>query len=577
MISDASEVVYLSMEIALEPAMPTYSGGLGVLAGDTLRSAADLEIPLVGVTLAHRKGYFQQTLDPEGRQREEPEDWQIGDFAELLEARAEIEIEGQPLRIAAWRYWIEGATGFRVPVYLLDADLPENGDSARRLTDVLYGGDGRHRLSQEAILGLGGLRLLRALGHRNVLRFHMNEGHAALVVLGLLEEEAAARAGRAGARGLELARDHCVFTTHTPVPAGHDRFPPELVAAVLGEARYKLLHECLGDGEINMTELALRGSRFVNGVAMRHGEISRGMFPSYPIHSITNGVHVQTWAAQPFQVLFDRFLPDWRRDALSLRYAISIPHEEIWSAHQTAKRVLLEALSRLAGAHFDPDVLTLGFARRATAYKRATLLFHDLERLRALVQGAGRLQIAFAGKAHPRDEEGKGIIEQVHRARDALAGEIAIAWLPDYDLALGKLLCAGCDVWLNTPIPPLEASGTSGMKAAVNGVPSLSILDGWWVEGHIEGHTGWAFGAREPSEQGVRSDDADADSLYEVLGQSVIPCFYGRRAEFVEMMRQSIAINGSFFNTERMLWQYLHGAYRIPRGVPSREANSAEG
>jgi starch phosphorylase len=573
-VPDASEVVYLSMEIALEPAIPTYSGGLGVLAGDTLRSAADLELPMVGVTLVHRKGYFRQTLDAEGRQREEPVHWRIEDFAELLEPRAEIEIEGRPLKIAAWRYWIEGAAGFRVPVYLLDADLPENQDADRRLTDVLYGGDSRHRLSQEAILGLGGLRLLRGLGHRQVARFHMNEGHAALVVLGLLEEEAQARAGQADAHGLELVREHCVFTTHTPVPAGHDRFPPELAAAVLGEARCKLLQECLGEGEINMTELALRGSGFVNGVAMRHGEVSRGMFPSYPIYSITNGVHPQTWASPPFQALYDRFLPGWRRDALSLRYAISIPHQEIWSAHSSAKRALLEALNQQPGARFDPDALTLGFARRATAYKRATLIFHDLERLRALVQSAGRLQIAFAGKAHARDEEGKGIIEQVHRARDALAGEIAVAWLPDYDLALGKLLCAGCDVWLNTPIPPLEASGTSGMKAAVNGVPSLSILDGWWVEGHIEGHTGWAFGAREPAEQGVRSDEADASALYQVLGQSVMPCFYARPDDFVEMMRQSIAINASFFNTERMLWQYLHGAYRLPRRGRAREAGT---
>jgi starch phosphorylase len=576
LILEASEVVYLSMEIALEPLMPTYSGGLGVLAGDTLRSAADLEIPLVGVTLVHRKGYFQQTLDAQGHQREEPVRWRIEDFAERLEARAEIEIEGRPLRVAAWRHWIEGATGFRVPVYLLDADLPENDESARRLTDVLYGGDGRHRLCQEAILGLGGLRMLRALGHERVLRFHMNEGHAALVVLGLLEEEATNRGGAASPRGLEQVREHCVFTTHTPVPAGHDRFPPELVASVLGDARCQLLQECLGDGEINMTELALRGSAFVNGVAMRHGEISRGMFPSYPIHSITNGVHVRTWAAPPFQALYDRFLPAWRRDALSLRYAISIPYDEIWRAHESAKRALLETLGAATGARFDPDALTLGFARRATAYKRATLLFHDLERLRALTRSAGPLQIVFAGKAHPRDEEGKGIIEQVHRAREALAGEIAVAWLPNYDMALGKLLCAGCDVWLNTPIPPLEASGTSGMKAAVNGVPSLSILDGWWVEGHIEGLTGWAFGAREPTAQGVRSDEMDASSLYDVLASSVMPTFYRKRDHFVEVMRQSIAMNASFFNTERMLWQYLHGAYRPRRGSP-REARVTPG
>jgi starch phosphorylase len=557
-------VAYLSMEIALEPSIPTYSGGLGVLAGDTLRSAADLEIPMVGITLLYRKGYFHQKLDEHGRQTEEPVRWSVDDFAELLDARVEVEIEGRPVHMAAWRYCVEGVTGFRVPVYLLDTDLPENDAEARRLTDCLYGGDERQRLCQEVILGLGALQLLRALGYRDVRRFHLNEGHAALVVLGLLQKEAATGAGAADP---ERVRERCVFTTHTPVPAGHDRFPSELVERVLGAERSRLLRMFVNPGELNMTELALRGSRFVNGVAMRHGEISRDMFPGYPIRSITNGVHVRTWASPPFRELFDLHLPDWQRDALSLRYAISIPHAEIWEAHQSAKRELLDLVNRTTNAGFDRDVLTLGFARRATAYKRATLLFHDLERLRALARAAGPLQLVFAGKAHPRDTEGKRIIEEVHRAHDALRGEIAVSYLPNYDMAIGKMLCAGCDIWLNNPVPPLEASGTSGMKAAVNGVPTVSVLDGWWIEGHVEKLTGWAFGAREAPAEGRRSDEADATALYEVLGDEVIPCFYRHRDRFLEVMRLAIALNASFFNTQRMLWQYAHSAYRLPMGA----------
>lgn len=564
-----ARVAYFSMEIALDPAMPTYAGGLGVLAGDTLRSAADLGVAMVAVTLLHRRGYFDQRLDAEGRQTATPVTWPVEQLLEPLEPRVEVEIESRIVRVRAWRYQVTGASGWRIPVYLLDTNLPENAPEDRALTDVLYGGDAAYRLRQEAALGLGGIRMLRALGHDRLARFHLNEGHAALLVLALLEERQSpgGSAPVPGPDAIDAVRQQCVFTTHTPVPAGHDRFPSELAGRVLGTRRWAWVQACGEEADLNMTDLGLCSARFINGVAMRHGEVSRGLFPGYPIRAITNGVHAVTWAAPSFQALYDRHLPDWRQDALSLRYAIGIPGREIWDAHQEAKRALIHQVNAGTDTRLDESVLTIGFARRATAYKRATLLFRDLERLQALAADGGSLQIVVAGKAHPRDDEGKEMIRRVHAAREALKGRIAVAYLANYDMALARLVCAGVDVWLNTPLPPLEASGTSGMKAAMNGVPSLSVLDGWWVEGHIEGVTGWAIGALdtapEAPNRGVDIDAHHAAALYDKLAASVLPCFYGARPRFIDIMRQAIALNGSFFNSQRMVWQYLHNAYQV--------------
>lgn len=542
--------------------MPTYAGGLGILAGDTIRSAADLEVPMVAVTLLHRHGYFYQRLDGEGWQREEPVAWTVEDFLDPLKPRITVEIEGRPVQIRAWQYQVKGISEFDVPVFLLDTDVPENNASDRKLTNDLYGGDQSYRLCQEAVLGLGGVKMLRALGYDRIVRFHLNEGHAALLVAALLTERSTVAGNEIQPAPLAWVRDQCVFTTHTPVPAGHDQFPVDLTRMVLGDAVCELLKRCGQEMGLNMTDLALRGSRYINGVAMKHGEVSQSLFPGYPIHSITNGVHAVTWAAPSFQALYDRRLPDWRKDQLSLRYAISIPGAEIWDAHMAAKRMLVDTVNHEVNAGFDWKVMTIGFARRATAYKRGTLLFHDIERLKAIADTVGTFQLIFAGKAHPNDQPGKDMIRDVYRMRDVLRGRIAVAYLTNYDMASAKLFCAGVDVWLNTPLPPMEASGTSGMKAAINGVPSLSILDGWWVEGHVEGVTGWSIGDRVDACLEPRSgmDGCHADALYRKLADTVLPCFYQNRDRFVEMMRHTIALNGAFFNTQRMVEQYVHNA-----------------
>jgi starch phosphorylase len=577
--STVPSIAYFSMEIALDPNIPTYSGGLGVLAGDTLRSAADLGVPVIAVTLAHRKGYFRQHLDAYGSQSEEPQFWSPETTLEEMNGRVTIQVEGRPVTIRAFKYVVRGVTGETVPVYLLDTDLPENSAWDRHLTDHLYGGDNFYRLCQEVVLGYGGLKILNKLGHNDIQGYHMNEGHSALLALGLLERRLEQSfAGRVKKIDVDGIRRMCIFTTHTPVPAGHDHFPRAMAEQVLGTEGSQLLDETdawHGD-ELNMTYLALRFSGYVNGVAMRHGEVSRGMFPTYAISAITNGVHAVTWTSEPFRKLFDQHLAGWRSDNNYLRYAISIPLEEIKQTHQSAKRNLFEEIQRRTGQQLDPDVFTIGFARRASTYKRADLLFSNPERLRNIARNIGPMQLVYGGKAHPRDDGGKNLIRSVFGGAASVSDAIRTVYVENYDLMWGGLISSGVDVWLNTPMRPQEASGTSGMKAAMNGVPSFSVLDGWWVEGHIEGVTGWSIGDSESTGDAA----VEIRELYDKLEHEIIPLYYGRRQRYVEIMRSAIALNGSFFNTQRMVLQYVANAYmgrnsnKYPAPSPEPEAMS---
>lgn len=557
-------VAYFSMEIALDSAMPTYAGGLGVLAGDTVRSAAELKVPMVAVTLLHRKGYFSQKLDATGWQIEQPCEWEVARHLVEQSPRVTVAIDGRSVMLRAWKYDVQSSGGFSVPVFFLDTDLPENSKSDRTLTHFLYGGDSYYRICQEVVLGIGGIRMLRALGCTGLTRYHMNEGHAALLGLELLDE-VAHKAGRPNFNrdDVELVRRQCVFTTHTPVASGHDQFPLDLAMRVLGRqdvASMKEIFCC--EGALNMTFLALNLSHYINGVAKRHAETSQLMFGHYKIDSITNGVHADRWTSEPFQALFDRHIPGWRADNFSLRFAHSLSLVEIWEAHTAAKQQLLERVRHDTGVIFDPHVLTLGFARRATAYKRCDLLVSDVNRLKHIATTAGPIQIIYGGKAHPNDHQGKEAIKRVIHARESLGHDIRLVYLPDYDTELAKLMTSGVDAWLNTPQPPLEASGTSGMKAALNGVPSLSVLDGWWVEGWIEGETGWAIGESCKIDQ-THPDRAasDAAALYDKLERVVIPLFYRDRDRFIDVMRHCISLNASFFNSQRMVSQYVIKAY----------------
>ena len=558
-------IAYFSMEIALEAQIPTYSGGLGMLAGDALRTASDQHVPMVGVSLLYRRGYFRQRLAGDGTQIEEDVSWNPTAHLQKLPVRVQVQLQGRPVYLRAWRYGLTGVDGYSVPVLLLDTDLEENSDSDRHLTDHLYGGDARTRLCQEAVLGIGGVRLLRALGYTRIRRFHMNEGHASLLTLELAHEVAQQDgAPTRPAEVLAMIKPRCVFTTHTPVAAGHDQFPLTLVNEVLGDYGPKLqeyIQACCLDGTLNMTYLALANSHFINGVAKRHGEVARHMFAQYRIDSITNGVHAATWVAPALGEMLDRNVPGWRLDNASLRAAMSMNSHELWSAHQSAKQALLHGIAERNGVLLGPDTFTIGFARRATTYKRAQLLFWNLERLIAMQRPGRTFQVIYGGKAHPQDLGGKDLIRQIHRYRDQLQGKVTVVYMEEYDMDLARLMTAGVDLWLNTPLAPMEASGTSGMKAAMNGVPSLSILDGWWVEGCIEGVTGWSFGGSKATAESDDDFAADGDSLYRKLESIILPMFYGDHEGYVAVMRQALAINGSFFNTERMLDQYLLKAY----------------
>ncbi|MDI6786337.1 MAG: alpha-glucan family phosphorylase [bacterium] len=556
-------ISYFTMEIGISQDIPTYSGGLGILAGDTVKSFADLKVPVVCVTLLHRKGYFSQKITKDGDQEESSVKWKPIDHLRLLPGKVKVEIEKRKVIVQAWEYKVVGTSGFEVPVLFLDTDIKGNSEYDKNLTQALYGGDNRYRLSQEVILGIGGVRILDVLGYRSIKKYHMNEGHASLLILELLRMHKKSIEETWDEKlvwDVDEVRELCVFTTHTPVPAGHDKFSYDLVWEVLGEfIHFDVLKGLAGYDALNMTLLALNCSSYVNGVAKRHGEVSKQMFPGYPVGSITNGVHSYTWTSQEYRNLYDKHIPGWTKDPFTLRHAASIPKPEIWNAHIEAKKRLVDYVNEKTGVGMDYETFTIGFARRATAYKRAELLFSNPQELKKISKNSGKFQVIYGGKAHPKDQKGKDLIKRIHQCIEELKNEIKIVYLENYEIELGKLITAGVDIWLNTPQRPMEASGTSGMKASHNGIPNFSILDGWWVEGHIEGITGWSIGEKNASDK--TSDKEDVKELYGKLKNVIIPMYYQKKWQWVDVMQCSIAFNASFFNTHRMVQQYVFNAY----------------
>ncbi len=552
-----THIAYFTMEIALRPEVHTYSGGLGVLAGDTAKTCADLRMPLVFVSLASRNGYLRQEIDAAGRQVDHPDPWQPKDWASPLDAIISIDLENRPVWIRPWLYVVTSDSGSRLPVILLDTDLEQNSPADRATTNVLYGGDQVYRLRQEAVLGIGGARILQTLGF-DIHTYHLNEGHAAFLTLELLRRHRRSMQSAAGSPVYvrEPVLKNCVFTTHTPVEAAQDRFPYEMFGAVLGNfIELEELKRYAGSAACNMTQLALNLSGFVNGVSTRDAETTRQLFPGYSVRAITNGVHTESWADPAFARIFDANFPHWRHDPDVLAAADRLPDDEIWSAHGNAKAGLIACIKERTGTGFDPNAPVIGFSRRMTGYKRPELLLTDMERL-ARIAAKHPFQVIWAGKAHPRDEEGKRMIEDIHSCMRQLAGKIPMAFLENYDLDLAGRLVAGSDIWLNTPLPPLEASGTSGMKAAINGVLNLSVLDGWWIEGCIEGVTGWAIGGDNPGK-----DSEHAVDLYQKLEEAVLPLYYRNRPGWIWMMKQSIAKLATRFSSYRMMRRYAAEAY----------------
>jgi len=558
-------IAYFSMEIGVKNDIPTYSGGLGILAGDTIKSAADLKLPLVAVTLVSRKGYFTQEIEASGWQREKPVIWDPAKYMQLLPEKVKVQIEGRDVYIQTWLYLVISPTGGKVPIFFLDTDLPENTPEDRGITDYLYGGDSNYRIKQEIVLGMGGVRMLQAMEF-HIKKFHMNEGHAAFLSLELLhrfKRDIESVWDERSIWDVARVRDLCVFTTHTPIEAGHDKFPYPLVKHVLGEViPFDTLRDLAGRDSLNMTMLALNLSKYINGVAKKHGEVSQHMFPGYHINAITNGVHTFTWTCEEMAGLFDKYIPGWANEPELFVRCGNIPELELWEAHREAKRKLLEYVQQTTGVALDLNVLTLGFARRFTAYKRPHLLFSDIDRL-IRINEKNKIQIIYAGKAHPHDDAGKILIQGIHGYRDKLKGKIDVAFLPGYNMDTALKLVSGVDVWLNTPLRPLEASGTSGMKAAHNGVVNFSVLDGWWIEGHIEGFTGWSIGSTtSDTAQSGASNAEDAADLYHKLENVILPKYYDPdKSGWSRMMKNAISKNAYYFNSHRMMRRYVTEAY----------------
>ena len=543
------------MEVALRPEIHTYSGGLGILAGDTARSAADLEIPLVVVTLVSREGYLQQEFDANGKQIEHPDPWEPNDWALPLHAKISIELEGHEVWLRSWLFVLTGISGYELPVLLLDSDVVENSTEDRKITNVLYGGDDSNRLKQEAVLGIGGMRMLNALGFE-CHTYHLNEGHSALLALDLLRRHRRPKETVGpGECNFDIGRvkERCVFTTHTPVESAHDRFPYPLVEKILGS--YFDINELQvinGQNDLNMTQLALSLSGQINGVSTRHAQIARQQFPQYKVSAITNGVHPSTWACNAITQLYNHYLPEWQHQPSVLIRADQIPEQEIWEAHLDAKRNLITYIKEKTGVELEQDKCVLGFARRMTSYKRPDLLFTDLERLKTICKRYP-LQIVLAGKAHPSDDQGKELIRQLNNHIKTLAGYMRMVFVQNYDMEVAQYLTSGVDVWLNTPMPPMEASGTSGIKAAFNGIPHLSVLDGWWIEGYIEGVTGWAIDTTD-------TQRGDATCLYKKLEEVVLPNYYENPSAWIQIMKNVMSKN-TRFNSHAMMRRYAAEAY----------------
>jgi starch phosphorylase len=554
-----THIAYFSMEMAIRNEMRTYAGGLGILAGDTARSCADLELPIVFVTLISRAGYFRQSITSAGEQVEEPHWWQPNEWCTPLNVMISVQIESRPVWVRPWLYVVTSRYGHEVPILLLDTDLEQNVTDDREITHYLYGGDSAYRLKQEIVLGLGGVRVLRALGF-DVHTYHLNEGHAALLTLDLLNRWKIPSEERiVGEPMYDVAevRERCVFTTHTPVEAGHDRFSYDLFERLLPDfVDLDTLQVLAGADRLNMTQLAFNLSGYVNGVARRHAQTTEHMFPGYRIHAITNGVHVGTWAHEAFARLFLNNFPRWQHEPEILVRALQLPEDEVWNCHLEAKTDLVERVRALTGAVLDPEKPIVGFARRMTGYKRPLLLFSDLDRLQAIA-AQHPFQIVMAGKAHPRDASGKEAIRRLHEIQQRIAGSVEVAFLPDFDMALAKSVVAGADIWLNTPLPPMEASGTSGMKAALNGVLNLSVLDGWWLEACIDGVNGWAIGSDGTDAQ----DGRHASILYDKLEATVLPLYHDEPGRWRWMMKQAIGQIAYYFNSHRMMRRYTSDAY----------------
>jgi starch phosphorylase len=556
-------VAYISMEIGVDSNIPTYSGGLGVLSGDTIRSSADLELPMVGICLCYSSGYFYQFFNEFGEQKEREIEWNFFYEFDRIPHPINMKIENKDVKVSAWQYNVIGQSGHVLPIYLLTTDIEGNEDWMKNMTGSLYDSTSRwNRIVQEMILGIGGVKLLKALGYSNIQTYHLNEGHGSFAMVELYNMLNG---------DIEKVKEKVVFTTHTPVPAGHDRFKQDLVDKVFENRMPAEIKKLADDkGEFNMTFLGMALSRYRNGVAKKHGDISRKMFPQYEIDHITNGIHLPFWVSKPFRKMFSRKWPNWRANPSFLENAIELDPLDVFDCHTENKFNLISDQKGHSWNLLDEEMITIGFARRFATYKRATLIFHDIDRLGKICKN--NIQFIFAGKAHPKDQMGKDYIKDIHEAGQYLYDNygVKVVMMENYNMDLSHMLVSGVDIWLNTPERYREASGTSGMKAALNGVLNLSVQDGWWLEAYKKNHlAGWAIGPDDsnPDDPGVSNDwDIDANALYEIIEDEIKPC-YLNQDEWIFRQKNAISL-AAFFNTNRMCREYAEKAYRLKKQKP---------
>ncbi len=560
-IRDTS-VAYISMEIGMDSNLPTYSGGLGVLSGDTIRSAADLELPMVAVCLCYSSGYFYQLFNEHGEQKEKEMSWTFSYEFDRVAKPITMKIEDKDIMVSAWLYRVIGQSGHIIPVYLLTTDVDGNEPWMKGMTAALYDSTSRwNRIVQEMILGIGGVRLLRSLRYNNINTFHLNEGHGSFSTLELYRELG----------DIEKVKQKVAFTTHTPVPAGHDRFNQDLVDKVFIDQMPKEIRRLADDnGDFNMTFLGMALSRYRNGVAKKHGEISSKMFPQYDVDYITNGVHLPFWISKPIKQIFDRTWPNWKAKPKVIQNAIEIDDLDLFDAHTENKFNLISYQKGHSWNLLDEELLTIGFARRFATYKRAILIFRDMDRLGKICKD--RVQFIFAGKAHPKDQAGKDYIKQIFKAGTYLYDNygVKVVLIENYNMDLAHMLVSGVDIWLNTPNRYREASGTSGMKASLNGVLNCSVQDGWWLEGYkMNPNAGWAIGPddSDPNDPGVSNDwDIDANEFYRLMEEEIIPT-YMNHDEWLYRSKCAISL-AAYFNTHRMCEEYAKKAYNLVEQKP---------
>lgn len=540
-----TKVAYFSMEIAIDNKIKSFAGGLGVLAGDILRAASEEEFPMLAVTLLNKNGYFKQVIDKKGKQLSKKDK---SDYSKLklLPHKIYIKISNDKVLLRAWEYLLKSEEGIVIPVYLLDTDWPENREKHRRLCENLYDSDLRKKLKQSIVLGRGGVKLLNKIGQENILKIHLNEGHGALAAIQLFLDSKK----KSDDEKIKEVRKKIVFTTHTPVVAGHDVYFSEFLLKYQPDFPVRLKN-LIKEDKINFSNLAMFFSSYINGVSLKHREVSRKMFPNYKINSITNGISSSFWTTEEFKNLFDNFIPGWRKNNCLLSEAEKIPLDLIKEKHLKAKRRLLSFINKTQKKDFQENVFTICFARRFAAYKRPTLLLKDIKELKKINKDCGKIQIIYAGKAHPQDVVGKTLISEVNKKIKQIESKIKIVFLPNYDLDMAKLLVSGVDLWLNNPVPPNEASATSGMKAAHNAIPQISTWDGWWIEASHKRKTGWT----------IKEDGVD-NNLYKLLAEEILPLYYNNQSEYLKISRQAISQNASKFNTQRVVREYIKNAYK---------------